>query len=81
MRDKLEKLIAAYEELERKLLDPSVLADQKEYTRLAKEHAKHNAYSKADQKIFSITFAVKHGNQKRRYHKSGAEIDYKPQCV
>ncbi|OUN86576.1 peptide chain release factor 1 [[Collinsella] massiliensis] len=40
MRDKLEKLIAAYEELERKLLDPSVLADQKEYTRLAKEHAK-----------------------------------------
>ena len=40
MRDKLEKLIAAYEELEKKLLDPSVLADQKEYTRLAKEHAK-----------------------------------------
>ena len=40
MRDKLEILIAAYEELERKLLDPSVLADQKEYTRLAKEHAK-----------------------------------------
>ncbi len=40
MRDKLEKLIAAYEELERKLLAPSVLADQKEYTRLAKEHAK-----------------------------------------
>ena len=40
MRDKLEKLIAVYEELERKLLDPSVLADQKEYTRLAKEHAK-----------------------------------------
>ena len=40
MRDKLEKLIAAYEELEKKLLAPSVLADQKEYTRLAKEHAK-----------------------------------------
>ncbi len=39
MRDKLEKLIAAYEELERKLSDPSVVADQKEYTRLAKEHA------------------------------------------
>ena len=39
MRDKLEKLIAAYEELERKLGDPSVMADQKEYTRLAKEHA------------------------------------------
>ncbi len=39
MRDKLEKLIAAYEELEKKLSDPSVVADQKEYMRLAKEHA------------------------------------------
>lgn len=39
MRDKLEKLIAAYAELERKLSDPSVVADQKEYMRLAKEHA------------------------------------------
>lgn len=39
MRDKLEKLIAAYEELERKLSDPDVVKDQKEYTRLAKEHS------------------------------------------
>ncbi|MCI1665720.1 MAG: peptide chain release factor 1 [Atopobiaceae bacterium] len=39
MRDKLEKLIAAYEELERKLADPAVVSDQKEYTRLAKEHS------------------------------------------
>ncbi len=39
MRDKLEKLIAAYEELEKKLSDPSVVSNQKEYTRLAKEHA------------------------------------------
>ena len=39
MRDKLEKLIAVYEELEKKLSDPTVLADQKEYARLAKEHA------------------------------------------
>ena len=39
MRDKLEKLIAVYEELEKKLSDPAVLADQKEYARLAKEHA------------------------------------------
>ena len=35
MRDKLEKLIAAYEELEKKLSDPAVMSDQKEYTRLA----------------------------------------------
>lgn len=39
MQEKLEKLIAAYEELEAKLGDPAVIADQKEYTRLAKEHA------------------------------------------
>ena len=39
MRDKLQKLIAAYEELERKLGDPSVVQDQKEYARLAKEHS------------------------------------------
>ena len=39
MRDKLEKLIAAYAELEKKLSDPTVVADQKEYMRLAKEHA------------------------------------------
>ena len=39
MRDKLEKLIAAYEELEKKMLDPSVVSDPKEYARIAKEHA------------------------------------------
>lgn len=39
MRDKLEQLIAAYLELEKKLMDPAVVADQKEYARLAKEHA------------------------------------------
>ena len=39
MRDKLEKLIEAYEELEKKLVDPAVVADPKEYARLAKEHS------------------------------------------
>ena len=39
MRDKLEKLIIAYEELERKLSDPSVASDIKEFTRLNKEYA------------------------------------------
>jgi peptide chain release factor 1 len=42
MRDKLEKLIAAYEELERHLVDPEVLSDQDEYTRLAKEHSRQS---------------------------------------
>ena len=39
MRDKLEKIIKGYEELQAKLGDPAVLADQKEYTRLSKEYA------------------------------------------
>ena len=39
MRDRLEKLIEAYEELEKKLSDPAVVSDPKEYARLAKEHA------------------------------------------
>ena len=39
MRDKLEKLIYAYEELEKKLSDPAVASDIKEFTRLNKEYA------------------------------------------
>ena len=30
MRDKLEKLIAAYEELEKRMVDPTVVSDPKE---------------------------------------------------
>ena len=39
MRDKLEKIIEAYEELEKKLSDPAVVADREEYARLAKEYS------------------------------------------
>lgn len=39
MRDKLEKIIVAFEDLEAKMGDPDVLSDQKEYNRLAKEYA------------------------------------------
>ncbi len=39
MREKLEKIIESYRELEAKLGDPDVVSNQKEYTRLAKEHA------------------------------------------
>lgn len=39
MKDKLAKIIGAYEELQAKLGQPEVLADQKEYTRLSKEYA------------------------------------------
>ena len=39
MRDKLEKIIKAYEDLQAKMGDPATLANQKEYNRLAKEYA------------------------------------------
>lgn len=39
MREKLEKIIASYEELQMKMSDPSILSNQKEYNRLAKEYA------------------------------------------
>ncbi|MCL2339484.1 MAG: peptide chain release factor 1 [Actinomycetia bacterium] len=39
MYEKLQQIIHSYQELEARLADPAVLADQKEYTRLAKEHS------------------------------------------
>jgi peptide chain release factor 1 len=39
MREKLQSILDTYEELTAKLGDPAVLADQKEYTRLAKAHS------------------------------------------
>ncbi|MDR3052673.1 MAG: peptide chain release factor 1, partial [Coriobacteriales bacterium] len=39
MRDKLQQIIDVFAELERKLGDPDILSNQKEYTRLAKEHS------------------------------------------
>ncbi|WP_261428910.1 peptide chain release factor 1 [Berryella wangjianweii] len=39
MREKLEKIISAYEELQTKMGDPAVLGNQREYNRLAKEYA------------------------------------------
>lgn len=43
MRDKLEKIIEAYEDLESKLADPAVVSNPKEYARLAKEHSNQAA--------------------------------------
>ena len=43
MRDKLEKLLEAYTELEKKMVDPAVVSDPKEYARIAKEHANQAA--------------------------------------
>lgn len=46
LKDKLVKIMEAYDELQEKMGDPSVLADQKEYNRLAKEYASQGALVK-----------------------------------
>ena len=53
MRDKLEKIIAAYGDLQAKMGDPEVLADQKEYNRLAKEYANQGAFGQESGRIRS----------------------------
>jgi peptide chain release factor 1 len=47
MREKLEQFLAAYVELTAKLSDPAVLADQKEYARLAKRHSAQTPLARA----------------------------------
>ncbi len=46
MKEKLEAFLEAYADLQRKMGDPEVLADQKDYTRLAKEYADPGALAK-----------------------------------
>ena len=46
MREKLTKIIEAYEDVQAKMGDPAVLADQKEYNRLAKEYANQGPLAK-----------------------------------
>ena len=46
MREKLVKIIEAYEDVQARMGDPAVLADQKEYNRLAKEYANQGPLAK-----------------------------------
>ena len=54
MYSKLVKIIEAYKALEKKLGDPEVLSDQKEYTRLAKEHSDQAQLVKAAKNYISL---------------------------
>ena len=53
MREKLSDFLEAYEDLQRKMGDPSILADQKEYNRLAKEYADQGPLAKKAQEYVS----------------------------
>ena len=46
-REKLEKIIKAYDDLQQRMADPAVLSNQKEYNRLAKEYANQGPLAKA----------------------------------
>ena len=48
--EKLEKIIAAHDELGERMSDPAVIADQKEYARLAKEFANQGPLVEASKK-------------------------------
>ncbi len=54
MRDKLEKLLQAYSELEKKLSDPSIMSDQQEYIRLSKEFANQKDIVEASRKYLQL---------------------------
>lgn len=49
IREKLLKIIAAYEDLQVRMGDPVVLADQKEYNRLAKEYSNQGPLARKSQ--------------------------------
>lgn len=57
MREKLERLLAAFDDLTAKLGDPAVLADQKEYARLAKEQRSQTALAEKAREYLSVLSA------------------------
>jgi peptide chain release factor 1 len=54
MRDKLKKLLKAFDELTAMLGDPAVLADQKEYTRLAREQSAQTPLAEKAREYLSV---------------------------
>lgn len=58
MREKLERLLASYDELTARMGDPTLLADQKEYTRLAKEQRSQTALAERAREYLSVLSAL-----------------------
>ncbi|PKQ14222.1 MAG: peptide chain release factor 1, partial [Actinobacteria bacterium HGW-Actinobacteria-8] len=54
MRDKLKKLLNAFDELTAMLGDPVILADQKEYTRLAREQSAQTPLAEKAREYLSV---------------------------
>ena len=84
MIEKLEKIIEAYEDLQTRLGDPAVLADQKEYNRLAKEFssqgplaAKARAYVQASADLAEAKDMLSDPDMKEFAQEEIAEIEAK----
>ena len=54
MREKLEKIVAAYGELEAKMGDPAIVANQSEYNKLAKDYANQGELARAAKEYLSL---------------------------
>lgn len=54
MREKLQSILASYEELTARLSDPAVIGDQKRYARLAKEHSDMTPLANKIREYFSV---------------------------
>lgn len=54
MREKLQSILSSYDEITAKLSDQSVLNDQKEYARLAKEHSGMTQLANKIREYFSV---------------------------
>ena len=54
MREKLEKIVAAYGELEAKMGDPAVVSNQSEYTKLAKDYANQGELARAAKEYLGL---------------------------
>ena len=54
MREKLEKIVAAYGELEAKMGDPAVVSNQSEYNKLAKDYANQGELARAAKEYLGL---------------------------
>jgi len=72
MYEKLKQIIEAYQELEARLGDPEVLADQKEYTRLAREHSSQSELVKAARAYISASDNITSAKELLKEESDGA---------
>ncbi len=73
MRDKLEKLIGSYGDLEARLGDPAVIANQQEYTRLAKEFSSQKALVEKSREYLSGLVQI-HNAKEELHNESDSEM-------